>query len=217
MRPSETEQSGPSDSTDQSGWFRRAKAGDTKAVGQLLALYRPLLLKIAHKSIDANLRPKVAPSDLVQKTMLNASRQFKAHKFETRTKFLSWLREILRNETLNAYRTFCSTKKRNVFRERPLSSAEAKDCFAKLATSLSDSGQIHRSASDQLVRAALTRLPQHYELVLRMRYMEGHSLTAIASVLARSYDDARMLHNRALKRLQREIVLMRDGGMSSAD
>ena len=186
----------------RSHWFDRAIEGDSEAVAQLLTLYRPLLLKIANRSIDASIKAKVGPSDIVQLTMASAARDFSAARFANQTSFAGWLVEILRNEVSTVYRRFCGTLKRDISRERPLFSSEAQEGLAQLSASLSEAGRDERHDRIQRVQAAMELLPQHYRLVLRLRYIEGLSFHEVAEVFERSYDGARMLHARALKALK---------------
>jgi RNA polymerase sigma-70 factor, ECF subfamily len=205
-RPTSKKRRRPS-SAELSRWFHRAQQGEEGALQQLLALYRPLLLKLAQGQVTGALRRKVPPSDLVQTTVWNATRDFSPDKFDNRTAFLAWLTKILENEASTARRRYLQTKKRDISREQPLFAPQTQDWLVQLSASLSvsDAAEAHRAQSIARVQAALRRLPAHYQLVLRLRYYEKLNFHSIAEQLERSYDGVRMLHNRALNRLAKEL------------
>lgn len=171
---------------------------------QLLALYRPLMLKLAHGRIRGALRTKVAPSDLVQTTVWKVTQNFAQEDFADRQHFLTWLITILDHEAADLRRRYRLTQKRDFSRERPLFSRETQEWLDRLSVSLAASDGLHARRGDTIeeLLLALERLPPHYRLVLRLRYFELLTYEAIAQTLDRSADSARMLHNRALKKLR---------------
>jgi DNA-directed RNA polymerase specialized sigma24 family protein len=54
----------------------RAKRGDAQALGDLLESYRSYIRLLARQQIYRRLEPKLAASELVQKTFLRARRSF---------------------------------------------------------------------------------------------------------------------------------------------
>ena len=54
-----------------------AQDGSYAAIGQLFDLYRDYLLRVANEELQTDLVPKVAASDLVQETFLQAARDFR--------------------------------------------------------------------------------------------------------------------------------------------
>lgn len=195
------------ESAQLSDWFRRAQDGENDALQQLLAVYRPLLLRLADNHITPALRPKVGPSDLVQSAEWNATQGFPHTNFENRHGFVAWLVKILANEAVDMRRRFLHTKKRDVAREQPLHSRQTLHWLEQLSASLSNSGPQNSWYAGHLeqLQFAMERLPKHYQLVLKLRYAEKQSFAAIAEKLDRSYDGVRMLAKRALARLEVEL------------
>lgn len=191
-------------SVELSKWFHRARNNAPGALEQLLLLYRPLLLKLAHQRLKKPLRVKVAPSDLVQSTMWKASGNFGKQSFEDRNAFVAWLTTILKHEAKDVYRRFQVAKKRDISRERPLLSAETKELLSRLSDRLANttSGSCQPFEDVEKLVAALGQLPPHYQLVLKLRYYEKLKFVEIAQKLDRSADAVRVLHNRALRRLR---------------
>jgi RNA polymerase sigma-70 factor, ECF subfamily len=192
-------------STELSRWFRRACRHEEGALQQLLALYRPLLMKLAQQRVKGALRAKIGPSDLVQTTVWKATKHFAAQSFHKRQNFLAWLIAILKNEAADVRRRFREAEKRKLSRERSLFSPETQHWLNRLSARLSDAAITGRGDAVEKLLAALERLPPHYQLVLRLRYYEKLTYEGIGTRLERSADAARVLHNRALKKLRSEL------------
>ena len=80
---------------DPNELVEKARAGDQRAFGELLGLYRNYLVLLARVHIDTNLKAKADPSDLIQETCLMAARDFPQFRGETEAEFIAWLRRIL--------------------------------------------------------------------------------------------------------------------------
>lgn len=199
-------------STELTRCFQSASRREEGALQQLLALYRPLLMKLADKRLRGALRIKVAPSDLVQTTIWKATQNFESQQFADRRNFLAWLVTILKNEAADVRRRYREAKKRDVTRERPLFTPESQTRLSQLAASLSETNDLlsERYETVEQVLAALGLLPLHYQLVLRLRYYDKLDFAAIGKHFNRSSDAVRVLHNRALIRLREELRLLSD-------
>ncbi len=186
--------------------FRAAVQQQPGAVEQLFALYRPLLLYLAGRRLRGRLRPKVGASDLVQLTEWKARKNFVEQEFTNRRGFHAWLLTILDNQVADVGRRYVGTQKRDISRECPINSAEAKDWLRQLSQRLSTRvAGLDALASVEEVTLALEKLPPHYRFVLKLRYFEGRSFQAIGDFMERPADAARMLHNRALARLRSQL------------
>jgi RNA polymerase sigma-70 factor (subfamily 1) len=190
-------------SSELSHSFEAACQQDSGALDELFGFYRPLLLYLADRRLRGPLRPKVGASDIVQVTELNARRNFASKEFTDRKGFHAWLLTILDNQIADMGRRFVSTKKRDVSRERSLFCPETQDWLRLLSARLSTRVQDSNTAESlEQVKAALSCLPAHYQMVLRLRYFDMLGFEAIGERLGRPADAARMLHNRALARLR---------------
>lgn len=194
----------PPDSGELSDWLCRAASRDAEAQDNLLTFYRPLLLKLANDRLQGSIRRKVAPSDLVQVTSMKASAGFRTARFADRRGFIAWLKALLQNEANAVHRFYRLAKKRDIGRELPLDGSSVRERVMQLAAHESDRHGNSSNSIDELM-LAITRLPLHYELVLRLRYYENLSFAAIGEKIDRSSDAARVLHKRALKRLVGEL------------
>ncbi|QDU89213.1 RNA polymerase sigma factor [Pirellulimonas nuda] len=190
----------------RSRWFHRAAALEPGAIDQLFTLYRPLMLKLANDRLQGPIRRKVAPSDVVQTTVMKALEAFPKQRFGGRRQFVAWLRTLLRNEAIDVQRRYCCSQRRDIARETPLCNAETKDWLARISASVSCGGVggLGTETSIDALLAAMDRLPAHYRLVLRLRYYDRLRFDAIAEKLERSSNATRMLHQRALAKLLAE-------------
>jgi WD40 repeat protein/serine/threonine protein kinase/DNA-directed RNA polymerase specialized sigma24 family protein len=81
-------------------WIEAARGGSAEALGELLELCRPHLLRVADGHLEPDLKAKVGASDLVKETFLEAQRHFADFQGATETELLSWLGRILINNVL---------------------------------------------------------------------------------------------------------------------
>src|ERR1041384_825302 len=75
--------------------LKLARAGDSKALGRLLELYRNFLRLLARTQIGADLRVRMDSSDLVPESLREAHRGFPQFLGTTEKELLAWLRRIL--------------------------------------------------------------------------------------------------------------------------
>ena len=94
---------------------RKARPG---ALDRLLAAYRNYLRLLARTGIDASLRGKVDPSDLVQEALLKAHQHFGQLRGDTEAELVAWLRQILARCLADLVRRYRVAAARHVGRER---------------------------------------------------------------------------------------------------
>jgi RNA polymerase sigma-70 factor, ECF subfamily len=185
---------------------RALQNGDANsALGRLLDGYRDYLLLVANRELAGALHQKVAPSDIVQETMIEACRGFAGFAGTSEAELLGWLRQILVNNLADAARRFQRTAKRDVLREQHFS-----DSHADLAHQLIDPQPTPMSAlleneSTELLFLALSRLPEHYRRVILLRNLELLSFPQIGEQLRITSDAAYKLWLRAIKCLSKEV------------
>ena len=176
------------------------------AFGRLFETFRRHLLILAHRELPHALRRKIAPSDVVQETAVDAQRDYPGFRGSTPEECFSWLRSILRNNMVDAVRRYETSQKRAVGREISLESEAGRRESAMLdfPHTLPDSSAIRRENADVLA-STLTRLPEDYRTVIHLRYWEGLSFPEIGVRLSRSPDAVRKLWYRAVERLKQEL------------
>jgi RNA polymerase sigma-70 factor (ECF subfamily) len=184
--------------------LQKARAGDGQALGRLLELYCNYLRLLARTQIDAGLRVRLAPSDLVQETLLEAHRDFGRFLGTTEKELLAWMRQILvRNlaDLVRRHRAGPRDWQRQESLEAMLdrSSQEVEEALARGISS--PSAIASRREQAVLLADALARLPPHYRDVIVLRNLERRRFDDIAARMGRSAGAVRMLWARALEQL----------------
>jgi RNA polymerase sigma-70 factor, ECF subfamily len=188
--------------------LERARAGDAEARGRLLDAYRNYLRLLARTQIDSGLRARLAPSDLVQETLLEAHRDFARFAGATEQELMVWLRRILVRNLADQARRH-KTRKRNWQRQESLeelldrSSAEVEKALA--AGISSPSARAAAREQSALLADALARLPEDYREVIILRNLEHQKFEEVAKKMRRSAGAVRMLWVRALERLNQML------------
>src|SRR5881227_2756223 len=188
-------------------WLPAARAGSRDALGQVLDAARRYLVTIARQELDADLRAKNCPSDLVQETFVEAQRAFGQFQGDTEAELLAWLRQLLLHRVGKLRRRYRDTQKRRLAREVALGGDDSSEGPAGglAANVLSPSGQAMEHEQDQALQEALGRLPDDYRRVITLRYQEELSFEEIGRLLQRSPDAARKLWARAVELLHEEL------------
>ncbi|MEX2111731.1 MAG: sigma-70 family RNA polymerase sigma factor [Pirellulales bacterium] len=199
-----------SDNRDaQSGDISRsivgARAGSQAALGKLLQHYRDYLLRVAREELSGKLTPKVAQSDLVQETFLQAAQDFAGFNGESEWELRGWLRQILLNNLRDAERRFRDTAKRSIDRE--VSLQEHSDLARDLKRSdPSPSAGLMADENRLAVHAALNRLPADYRRAIELRSLEGRPFEEVGQILERTPAAARKTWLRAILKLAEELA-----------
>lgn len=150
-----------------------ARAGDTHALDTLFAHHRGRLLAFARGRMSAGLAAKITPDDIVQETLLEASRRLPDFESRGPASFYRWLVGIARYKLLEAARAQ-RAKKRAL--EAPLERTP-------LSERTGVSGGVLRRERADLVHAGLCELPDRQGEAVRLRYLEGASVQEAAEEL----------------------------------
>ncbi len=165
---------------DPEAVLRQARAGNGRALGELLDLYRTYLRLMARLHLDRQLQAKIDASDLVQETFLKAHRHFGEFRGTTEAEFIAWLRTILATTMANVVRHYAGRKRRDVRLEQQLSgaldrSSASFDGQFPIAQS-TPSQQAARRERSVLLADALEQLPADYREAVILRHLEGLDL-----------------------------------------
>jgi RNA polymerase sigma-70 factor (ECF subfamily) len=182
-------------------WIAQARGGNQEALGQLLDTCRRYLLLVANQELIPGVRAKVAPSDIVQDTLLEAGRDFPHFRGLTEEELLGWVRRMLRNNVANAHRRF-EAEKRQVDREVRLEDGLA-DAVLHKAHQQTETPSMHAQAreQDEQLERAMSQLPEHYREVLFLHTSENLTFVQIADKLGSTPDAVRKLWSRAVDEL----------------
>jgi RNA polymerase sigma-70 factor (ECF subfamily) len=176
------------------------------ALDRLLESYRNYLRLIARTGIDASLRGKADPSDLVQETLLKAHQHFDQFQGQTEAELVAWLRRILTRNLADLVRWFKAAGGRSIRREQSLNeqvnltSRAALQLIAPDGNSPSESAQ--RRELSIILADALAELTPDYREVVVLRTLEGRDWDDVARAMGRTPGAVRLLWARALKKLR---------------
>jgi RNA polymerase sigma-70 factor (ECF subfamily) len=207
-----------SSSTNLAALLVQAKAGDSDSLGRLLETYQNYLKLLACTQLDAKVRGRVSPSDVVQETMLEAHCDFAKFRGNSDGEFFAWLRKILVHNLARAVEQHVLAAKRDVRREASQIriNASLDRSTTRLEAMLADhqrSAESSVSLQEQMIQLAnaLAQLSADHRDVVVMRHLEGVSFATIADQMGRSSGATRMLWLRAIEQLRQ---LMNEGSHS---
>jgi RNA polymerase sigma-70 factor (ECF subfamily) len=172
-----------------------------------LERFRSYLLLLARVQLDARLRSKVDPSDVVQQTLLDAH----AHRQQftgDEPGLIAWLQQSLSHNLIDALRAWRRAK-RDVRREQSLDAAVAQSSARLAGLLAADGSSPSRGAErhEQAVRLAesLTQLAESQREAIVLHHLQGWTLKEVARQLDRSEPAVAGLLHRGLRRL-RELL-----------
>ena len=195
---------GPShDVAELARWLAEARQGSREALGQALEGCRQYLLAVAQCALPADLQGKVAPSDVVQETLLKAQQEFHRFDGDRESQLLAWLRAILVNNAANCTRQF-ATEMRDVGREVALDVEDSHEVLASCvpAPGPSPSEAFLERERDEGLEEALARLSEDQQRVVRLRNQENLTFEDIGRRTGQSADAVRKMWVRALRHLK---------------
>lgn len=170
-----------------------------------LERFRSYLLLLARVRLDRKIQAKVAASDLVQQTMMEAHQALESFRGEDVAAQAAWLRQILARNLANAARDL-TREKRDVGRERSLQAGldESASCLEGwlVADQSSPSQQAQRHERALLLAQALAELPEQQREAVVLRHFHGDSLAEIADELNTTTAAVTGLLHRGIKSLR---------------
>lgn len=186
-----------------------ARAGANQSLGRLLQLYRNYLTILATTQLNARMRTRVSPSDLVQETMLAAHRDFKQFRGQSEREFLKWLRQILINSLHHAVATHVKAKKRDLRREVSIDqmAAAIEGSAERMGEYLADHKPSPSAAMRERERSValadqLSRLKPEYREVIVLRNLQAMPFDEVAQRMNRRPGTVRMLWLRAIEKFK---------------
>lgn len=173
-------------------------AGNKEAYGFLIHKYEDkiytLLLRMIHDSQDAQ--------DLTQECFIKAYHYLQS--FDPERKFSSWLYRIAVNLCLNALQS----RQKNLRH-----SAEWDDEW--LVDDASPESILLQKEYVSEIREVIKELPEHYRIVLLLRYLEDMSYQEICEVLEISISTVQMRLHRAKVKLRERFKPLWKGGRTN--
>jgi len=159
---------------------------------------REYLCTLARLQLRPELRGKLDPSDVVQQTLLAAHRKLDQFRGRSEAELRGWLRRILRNELLGAYRGFRAAS-RDLTRENRLDSGPPD--WTALDQSSPSQQAMHQEDLRRLTDALKT-LPDDQQRAIELHHLKGLTVAQVADCLGRSKAAVVGLLFRGLRKLR---------------
>ena len=179
---------------------------------RVLEPFRKYLRVLAHVHLDARLKGKLDPSDVVQQTLLRAHVGLEHLRDRNPGVVAAWLRKILARTLSDAIRDL-ERAKRDLHRERSLEEALAHSSARLEGWLAADQSSPSERAdkNEQLLRLAdaLCGLPDATREAVVLKHCRDWTLAEIATHLGRTPAAVASLLHRGLKQL-RDLVHERD-------
>jgi len=181
-----------------------ARAGSDEALGVLLDRYRPYLRLLAQRGLGTDVQSRVDPSDVVQRAFLDAHRDWAAFRGGAEPELVAWLRRILENNLSETVGEHVRAQKRSTRKEKSLTESNGRALAADLAADQSSPSQrAMRGEAAVVLAQAVDTLPDDQCEAIRLRYLEGWTLSQIAEHFDRSQVAVAGLLKRGLRGLRK--------------
>jgi RNA polymerase sigma-70 factor (ECF subfamily) len=172
--------------------------------GACLERHRAYLQLLAGTHLRSRPAAKLDASDIVQQTLLDAYAKREQFRGLTEGELAAWLRQILKNNLLNAARDQ-RRDKRDIRREQPLA-ADVDDSFSRtdqwlLAIQSSPSQRAVQQEDLLRLSQALTELPEAQREAIELHHLQGLKLAEVAAAMERTEGSVAGLLFRGLAKL----------------
>lgn len=192
-----------SDSAETSRLLQQLEHGDRGAFDLLFMRHRATILKLAERRLDARLRARLDPSDIVQETHLEATRLLDDFLARRPMSFSLWLIKTAHQRVTKAQRHHLDAAKRSVKREYRLPDGSSLHLARRIAgTGPSPTSHCGRHEQAQRVRQALAQLKDIEREVVLLRIFEGLTSREVACVLDVTPEAAQKRYARGLLKLR---------------
>jgi RNA polymerase sigma-70 factor (ECF subfamily) len=204
-----------SDSTQTRAWLEKIGRGDQSALGLLLSHHRDRVRAFVEVRLDACLRARMDPSDVVQETQLEVIRRMDDYLRRRPMPFHLWVRRTAYQRLLDLRRDHRRRQRRSVDREVALPEGSSLQLAQPLlARGSSPSAHLQARENTDRIARAVAQLPEADREILLMRHVEELPYEEIACLLAIEPPAARKRYGRALIRLQEVLT---DNGLMEPD
>jgi RNA polymerase sigma-70 factor (ECF subfamily) len=195
------------DSDDFRAHLDALKKGDGEALATLFSLYRERLRRMVELRLDARLRGRVSPSDILQESYIGALQRLSHYQASTDIPLFVWLRSVTMQRLIDAHRRHLGGQARDASREVRLGEVEAIEArsgeiAALFANATSPSLAARRGEIQALLRDALEQLDAIDREVLVLRHFEQMSNHEAAAALSIKPAAASKRYVRAIERMR---------------
>jgi RNA polymerase sigma-70 factor (ECF subfamily) len=188
--------------------LRRAKAGDTTALGALFAHYRDRLRNMVRLRLDRRVYGRLDASDVLQEAYLDVARRFPEYTAAPAVPFYIWLRTLTGQRLIDLHRQHLGAKMRDAGQEvslyrGALPQASSASLAQQLLAGWTSPTQAAVRAEMQLkLQEALNSMDPMDREVVVLRHFEELTNVETAAVLGITEGAAGKRYLRAIRRLK---------------
>ncbi len=199
------------DSDDTQVLVTQAVGGDAGALAVLMDRYRDRLKRMVGLRLDRRLQGRVDASDVVQESLIEASRRIEAYAADPPMGFFLWLRWLTSEKLLNIHRHHLGTQKRDAGQEvslyrRALPEASSVSIAHQLLGHLTSPTQaVVRAELQLIVQEVLNSMDPIDREILILRNFEQLTTDETAKTLGIKRSTASKRYIAALKRLKQAM------------
>jgi len=188
--------------------LQQLTGGHPEALEQLLERHRDYLRGLLRLRMDAELRSRIDPSDVIQETQLVVANRIDEFLDNRPTSFKLWLRGKALERLIDARRKHVVVRKRSVRREVSLPDGSSL-ALARFAGAECPSAYVRQQELIQQTNQAIAQLSAADREILLLRHVECLTNVQVAEVLGVSHNAASKRYGRALKRLRSQLLAVR--------
>ncbi len=152
--------------------LKQIASGDRNAFSMLYDRYSPLLYGLAIKI----LRDPVIAADVIQDVFLNIWKNAISYSLK-RGKAIAWMSFICRNRCIDMLRVKSANKRKSL----PLNESKVEELQNNISTNPSQ--ETHLALMTEIVKRAITRLPEEQRIIVEMAYYQGFTQAEISEKL----------------------------------
>jgi RNA polymerase sigma-70 factor, ECF subfamily len=181
-----------------------ARQGERKELGVLLDVYRSYLMTIASKELSRGVVAKVAPSDIVQETLMQASRSFGKFQGSSEPELRAWLKKILARKVIDTHRHYQGFASRDISREVPFFDATRDQKHWPDHNRRGDA-PVEFTDNVGVLTQLLSHLKEEQRIAIQLRTFERLSFEEVGKRLGRTTEAARKIWSRAIQQMSQEF------------
>lgn len=168
--------------------IEQCKKGNTKAQVELYKKYYRSMYNVSFRILNHSAEAE----DAMQEAFLAAFRQLDS--FRGEVSFGSWLKRIVINRSIDQLR-----KKKMYLEDLSKLSNRADE----------ETVEFEEEVTVELIKTAITNLPDNYRVVLSLFLLEGYNHDEIAEILKISNGSSRIIYHRAKEKLKISLKEMK--------